>query len=225
MAHIVTCQCCKARFDRDKFEYVVTGRQRYAHANCYLRARQEDSTLPELEIFDPTDIVECAYCHQKMSKKKDAPVQLSNGKYVHKHCAELEEKREKTDSEKLNDYIMKLFEVNYVSPKIKKQINTFIQEYNYSYSGIQKALCYYFEVKHGDIDKSGGGIGIVPYIYKDAYNYYYDLWCAQQKNEKLDMETYVPKVKEISIEAPKRKTKQDKKFSFLDNDDVGEDTE
>ena len=61
-------------------------------------------------------------------------------------CSELEAKREKTDAEKLDDYIMKLMNYDYVPPMARKQINQFIKEYNYTYSGILKALIYYYDI-------------------------------------------------------------------------------
>lgn len=60
---------------------------------------------------------------------------------------------------------------------------------------------------------------IVPYVYQKAYNYYYSLWEAQQKNKEKIIEYYVPKVKEIIIPAPERKVKKRKNFSFLDEEE------
>ena len=82
-----------------------------------------------------------------------------------------------------------------------------------------KALIYHYEIKGGDIDKANGALGIVPYVYQKAYNYYYSLWEAQQKNKEKIIEYYVPKVKEIIIPAPERKVKKRKNFSFLDEEE------
>ena len=46
-----------------------------------------------------------------------------------------------------------------------------------------KALIYFYEVKGNSVEKANGGIGIIPWIYKDAYNYYYDLWMIKQRNK------------------------------------------
>lgn len=51
-----------------------------------------------------------------------------------------------------------------------------MQDYNYTYSGILRTLKYVFEVKNGDLSKANGGIGIVPWKYQEAYNYYYNQW-------------------------------------------------
>lgn len=216
MAHIVTCVFCKGRFDRDKEEYCQISSRRYSHAACMLREAEKNPNFEKKEIIDPNDNVICAFCKKSLSKKNADCVQINNGKYVHLACRELEERREKTDKEKLEDYIKELFNIPYIEPRVKGQIKKFIDEYNYTYSGIQKALYYHYEIKGGDKNKANGGIGIVPYVYKDAYNYHYNLWLAQQKNKDVKIELYEPRVKEITIPRPQRKVKKRNLFTFLD---------
>lgn len=55
---------------------------------------------------------------------------------------------------------MDLFGLDYITPKIRKQMNSYINEYHYSYSGMLKALQYSFEVKGNDVAKANEGIGI-----------------------------------------------------------------
>lgn len=216
MAHFVTCQYCKARFDRDKEEYCLVSSKRYAHAACMLREAEKNPNFQKKEIIDPMDSVVCIFCKKAMSKKDEDCVMVSNGKYAHKGCKDLDDNREKTDKEKLEDYIKKLFELDYVEPRIQLQIKKFMDEYNYTYSGMQKALYYFYEIKKNDISKANKGIGIIPFIYNEAYNYHYNLWLAQQKNK--DIEIYIPKVTEIKIKSPQRKVKKRPLFTFLDED-------
>lgn len=218
ISHNVKCIYCNTSFDRDKVAYVSPKSRRYGHADCYLRLRASDPTLPELEITDPNDIVTCAYCKQSFNKKEVEFVKVGN-KYSHKTCYELEEKREKTDAEKLEIYIMQLYKTDFVSPRIKKQINQFVNDYGYSYSGIHKALVFHHEIRKNPVDTRYTGIGIVPYVYQDAYNYYYALWLAQQKNENKDIQKYIPKEWEIHIPVPQRKVKKRNLFSFLDEEE------
>ena len=56
-------------------------------------------------------------------------------------------------------------------------------ENNYTYSGILKTLKYWFEIKKGDLEKANGGIGIVPYVYDDAFLYWRGIWEAREKNK------------------------------------------
>ena len=101
---------------------------------------------------------------------------------------------------------------------MQQQINKFALDYNFSYSGMQKALTYFYEVKGNSIEKANGGIGIVPYVYQQAYNYYLALWQAQQKNQDKVIIDYIPKVKEITIPKPQRKIKKQNLFTFLDEE-------
>lgn len=215
MAHIVTCQYCKAKFDRDKVEYVVVGTRRYAHATCAIKDAEENST-PIPEVVNPLDNVVCQYCKKPMNRKDADCVSLGNGKYAHKEC---DEKHEPTDQEKLERYIMQLFKTDHVNQRIRKQINDFMAAYNYTYSGIHKALVYFYEVKGNSLEKANGGIGIVPYIYNDAYNYYYSIWLAKQKNESKNIVDYLPQETVIHIPSPQRKVKKRKLFTFLDEEE------
>lgn len=219
MPHVVLCPYCKTKFDRDKEEYAIVGTRRYAHAACMLREAEKDPNYIKKEIIDPNDNVTCAYCKKPLSKKDEDCVMIGNNKYVHKACQELEEKREKTDKEQLEDYIKDLFQISYIDPRVKGQIKKYIDEYNYTYSGIRKALIYHYEIKGGDKSKANGGIGIVPYVYQNAYEYHYNLWLAQQKNKDVEVTLYAPKVKEIVIPRPQRKVKKRQLFTFLDEDE------
>ena len=95
-------------------------------------------------------------------------------------------------------------------------MNDYIKEYQYTYSGMLKALIYFYEVKGHDKNKANGGIGIIPFIYKDAYNYYYNLWMIQQSNKDKNVIDYVPKLKEIKIPIPKKEPRKRSVFTFLD---------
>jgi hypothetical protein len=73
--------------------------------------------------------------------------------------------------------------------------------YDFTYSGMLKSLKWFYEIKHNDKDSSNGRIGIIPYIYKDAYDYYYNLYLAQQRNK--DIENYRLETKEVVIASPR----------------------
>lgn len=119
---------------------------------------------------------------------------------------------------------MELYQSDYVFPRIKKQIAQYTTEYGYSYSGILKALKYYYEIKKNPFDKikAKESIGIVPYIYQNAYNYYYAIWEAQQHQANISdaesIQQYIPKVIEIKIPEPKVENKKRKLFNFLDEE-------
>lgn len=216
----VKCLYCGESFDREKIAYVKPRSNRYAHASCYLRKKEIESTTPDLEIFDPTDVVICYVCKKPISKKKDKYKQIAIGQFAHfPECVEIEEKREKTDSELLDRYIMNLFKWEYVHPRVKKQIKNYIETYNFTYSGIQKSLEYFYDIKNNSLENAHDSIGIVPYIYQDAYNYFYTIWKAQQKNEYVKVKDFVPRIKEVRIPPPQPSFKSRKLFTFLDEEE------
>lgn len=225
MAHNVKCPYCGTNFDRDKEAFAQIGKRRYSHASCILREAQKNPKLPEFTIIDPLDFVTCIYCKKTFNKNEESFKLFSNGKYAHQSCFDIDQTRELTDQEKLERYIMKLFDSDYVYAKIKNQIKDYVTNHGFSYSGIHKALIYYYEVKGNKFDKgkAQGGIGIVPYVYQHAFNYYYAIWEAQQKQEYIrdasSLEDYIPKVIEVHVPVPKRQIKKRKLFSFLDEEE------
>lgn len=181
MAHKVICKYCNKYFDRDKEPCIAVSSRRYAHVDCYKKEQLKDPQLKNLEIIYPDEFVICKYCKKKINKTKDKDYVAVKKRYAHIACVEAETKREKTDEEKFYIYIIELFKLDddFVPPRIQKQAQDYIKKYNYTYSGMLKALKYFYEVKHNDISKANGGIGILPYCYQDAYNYYFSLWQAQ----------------------------------------------
>lgn len=167
-------------------------------------------------------IVKCSICGERFDRDKFPFVKTSNRRYAHYECSLTENEKqtqEEQDKKALEEYIMKLFNETYINPRVRKQLNQYVNEFNYTYSGIHKALVYFFEVKHNSIEKANGGIGIVPYCYKQAFDYYYALWLAQEKNKDKNVESYLPEEIVIRITSPQRKIKKRKLFSFLDKEE------
>lgn len=175
----------------------------------------------------------CKYCKKSFDANAEEYVKPVTNRYAHKACHEaylkqLEEDKQKKekqktqeqkDKEDLENYIKQLFNIPKITVKIKKQIDKFHSEYQYSYSGIKLSLTYFFEVQHNDLSKANDGIGIVPYIYLEAKRYYYELWLAQQKNKDKSLEEYKPKEIEICIPPPQVKPRRKKIFLFLDKEE------
>jgi hypothetical protein len=135
-----------------------------------------------------------------------------------KDLVPLEEgKIEDPDLTKLNEYINHLFGSSANWAQIKRQIKIYTTENKYSYSGIMKSLIYFYEVKGNSIDKANGALGIVPFVYKDAFNYYYSLFLAKNQNITKDIPDIISKVKEITIPVPKIIKK--KRFFNIDKED------
>jgi hypothetical protein len=167
-------------------------------------------------------LVICPYCNEKFDRDKQPFTMVGSRRYAHPDCAtmaELKKSQEEKDKQVLDEYIMKLFNLEYVEPKIRKYINKFVTEYKYTYSGIYKTLVYFYEIKGNSLDKANGNIGIVPYTYAEAYAYYYALDQAKKKNAEINISAYQPKVKVVSIQRPQRKIKKRKLFNFLEENE------
>ena len=153
----------------------------------------------------------CSKCGRQFDRDKVQAVKSGTRRYAHYECMPEGEKvplpqkdAENEDLAKLKDYINKLFGSSINWPLVTKQIKTFKEENGYTYSGMLKSLVYFYEVKGNHIENSKG-IGIIPFAYKDAYNYYYSLFLAQSQNEKIDFKEITSKVREITIKPPKIK--------------------
>ena len=163
----------------------------------------------------------CSVCGQRFNRDVIQAVKTGARRYAHYDCkpdGELVSLPQKDpDLTALENYIEKLLGKEYNRARVKKQIKDFTEESHYSYSGILKSLVYFYEVKGNSIDKANGGIGIVPFVYQDAYNYYYDLFLAKSRNETKDVAEITSKTKEIIIRPPERPIVK-RFFNFLDEE-------
>lgn len=168
--------------------------------------------------------VKCSICNETFDRDKVECVATSARRYAHKSCYDRQQgqlSEEEKAREEIFKYLKQLFKENFNKVKIETQLEKMIRENKYNYSGVLKTLVYWYEVKNGDVEKSHYSIGIVPYIYKDAYNYYYNIWLAQQANADKNIEIFKPKEKIVVIKNPVRKPKIKRNifsFKFLDEE-------
>lgn len=169
--------------------------------------------------------VTCVKCGQRFDREKYPAVLVSPRRYAHALCAGTlspEEAKKERERKELEEYIIKLFELEHMDGRITLQIQKYMQDHpEYTYSGIKKTLEYFYEVK-GNSTKvakaNGNTIGIVPWEYTKAKQYYYNQWLLSQKNSDKDIQEYVPKIREITIQPPKREPKKRRVFTFLDEE-------
>ena len=168
-------------------------------------------------------MVKCTVCGESFDRDKVQAVKSGARRYAHYTClpegelVPLPNAVVDQDLVDLENYIKNLLGDDYNPARVKKQIKDYKAEYNYSYSGMLKALVWFYEVKGNSIEKANGGIGILPFVYQDAYNYYYSLYLAQLVNEEKDVNQYKTKVREIVIKSPSVAEKPVRLF------DLGED--
>ena len=220
------CKCvyCGIKFDRDAVPIAVIPpanpnpaatrvRYRYAHKDCYLKEKEKNPSLPDYEIREPIseetpDIFDCPLCGKRFNKKEHEFGILPTGQTACIECVKKDAERPKTDKDILLEYLMKLYEEDYAPPNLVKQANHFINEYHFSYKGIYRALKYFYEVQGHKVNKKQLTIGIVPYVYKQAEIYYYNLMLAIQANKDKKIEEYKPNEEIVRINIPTPKPLQ-----------------
>lgn len=219
----VTCKYCGKKFDRDKEAYVQIplGKTfRYGHGNCYLDAVNSGAEKAVYGIWDPKHSTTCFWCHQAIYPNQEdvIPMPQLKDRYVHKKCNET---HPQDDKDEIMLYIIKLYNLkdDYILPKYMLQISDFEKQYHFTYSGMLKALKYWYEVKKNPVNKNYG-LGIIPHIYKQAYDYYYSLWLAQEQNKTKNLKDYIPKDVVVVIKSPQRQVEKRKLFTFLDEEET-----
>lgn len=70
---------------------------------------------------------------------------------------------------------------NYFYPKVSDQLDRYVEELELTYDDIAQVLKYWYEIRKSDPSRSGGGIGIVPHIYKEALDY----WKKEKEYKKI----------------------------------------
>lgn len=153
--------------------------------------------------------VKCPKCGETFDRDIIQAVKVNGKRYGHAKCypdnnnfVPLVEKKI-SEEQKIKNYAKSILKEQYVAARVNKQIKDFLAE-GYTASGILKTLIYWYEIKHNDISKAMGGIGIVPYVYKQALDYYYNLYLAEMANVDKDIDEYRPKEIFISIDLPKK---------------------
>ena len=108
--------------------------------------------------------------------------------------------------------------MDYVHPNIQKQINEYVSQKGFTYSGIYKSLFYWFDIcNNRNAYLNRPTIAIVPYIYPQARDYYYRLYQAKESNKNKNIEK--PKEIIVKIQAPEREPLRKRNlFTFLDEE-------
>jgi hypothetical protein len=167
-------------------------------------------------------LVKCRICGETFDADKE-PAFKKGRWYAHQTCydeREAAKTKEEKDFDMLLEYCSQLFGRLFDYPRTMRLAKSYHEKNNFSYSGMIRTMQYVYEIKKEPIEKGNGSIGIVPYMYDEAYRYFYSIWEANQhaKDTPKILEKYEPKTIRISIPVPERKVKKKSSFSFLDLD-------
>lgn len=163
-------------------------------------------------------IVKCKICGQMFDRGLIQAVKCGARRYAHQACfpeGELvplsEKAKDNPDLIKLKEYIGELFGDSTNWARTNQLIKKFKEENGYTYSGILKSLIYFYEVKGNSKEKANNTISIVPFVYQDAYTYYYNLFMTEEANKDKTLST---ETKEITIKPPISKRPKYQFFNF-----------
>lgn len=139
-------------------------------------------------------MIKCSYCGKQISTAKYKTVK---GKKYHYECyaqmtqEQNQEKAARKESfsddtyQKLLDYIADLYsEISPVKDTKRlasQQIEQLVNNYGYSYQGIQKTLIYFHEIL-GNPCYERVSIMIVPYYYDEAKEFYQSMYDVNEAN-------------------------------------------
>lgn len=153
-------------------------------------------------------ISKCFNCDIELIDKEDK-FKYGNKTYC-KKCYD-EKNNEKTQYNLLLQVICDYYNIDIPTGFILKQLKTFKETYNYTYSGIGYCLWYCKEIKNAKFD-SKYGISIVQYEYENAKMYY-----LQQQNIKQSVTENTNKSKTINV---KMKCKNNTENYLIDIDNL-----
>ena len=150
----------------------------------------------------------CPRCNQIIEVKENFKV-YKNKKYHIKCYKELvdelynKSKNDQDSKQELYEYICKLFNLKEITPLIKIQLDKYYTEYEFTYDGMLYTLQYFYGIMENDINKCEG-IGIIPYVYQEAKEFY----LLKDHLQKIDMignpvENKIIKIKPIQYQSTK----------------------
>lgn len=151
-------------------------------------------------------MAKCALCGCDIDKKDIVRYKEKN---YHPKCYE-----ENKDREELSTYICRLFSLKAPGPRNYSLIKKYHFENGYSYRGMINSLEYFFEIKNNKKEKANESIGIIPYIYNEAQQYFLNINKKNKDIKKVVEEQIETEKKQINIKIPKRENKKKVAYSL-----------
>lgn len=211
MGEIKKCSYCQGPIDIERDRYVRPDKIKWAHFDCY----ENFLSLGKATLPEKKKEVVCFYCKEKFILEDENYRMPRINRYAHRECYD----KYYEDDEQYVDYMYSVLTrngVKYNYHKCEGQRIKFLKE-GYTNKGIALSLQYFYEIQKGDSSKSYGGIGIVPYIYEDAFLYYQKEEAERRRLQTLLRHQQEEKREEIVVAAPKKvNKKKNKEFSLED---------
>lgn len=217
------CPGCGLTFDISKEDYAKRS-TRYGHIDC-MKKKYPDTELELHYHQDGKEIIKkekapaetkppkkeneriCFYCHEYIDIETEPYCMARVNRYAHQKCYE---ENFKVDDEFVDQLYGLLTEmnINYNFRMCESQRKKFLKDKGYSNEGIYLTLKYFLQVKGGDLSKSYGGIGIVPFLYDEAKIYYTELAKAQRQIKKEVKTQKQQERKKIIVKGEQKRNKK-----------------
>ena len=189
----------------------------------------------------------CPYCGKEFIRKeedegvvwvKNTIEGLGTRSYYHVDCYKLAKttpkkewpawvKKLKNAEDELNlytemcyDYLRRDLKIAADFVKIKSQLKNFNKSRSMRYEGMYKTLLYCYEVQHMDKTKAEGGVGIIPYQYESAYNYFVARKGMANDLNDLIEEQIKAKKNAVMVQRSKNVVKKKDRFSLVEADEM-----
>lgn len=111
-------------------------------------------------------VVTCGGCGISFNRANEG-AEFIKGKWYHANCALIKNQKIELDA-----YVCKIFGLKAPGPVNNKLLQKYKIERGYSYDGMLNALKFWYEVKGHTANKAQERVGIIPYIYAEAQEYY-----------------------------------------------------
>ncbi len=170
-------------------------------------------------------MVKCLYCGKMFDAQEDGKNTIwfkpRKNRYAHIECGkqhEAEKTQDEKDYEQLYFYVKENQKENFYYVKFKKIVEAWQKDYGFTFNGMYYTLIYFYEVKKNSKEKFiNGSIGIIPFCYKDAQNYYYNIYIASQRAGTGSYDATKRRI--VEIEPPVARPKPIKLFNLDMEDD------
>ena len=216
---LVTCLHCKVKFDRDVEPAEKVG-SRYAHKECrekFLQKEKKSETKEKKTTStSKKNLRKCLYCQKDIDIAHEEYRMPRTNRYAHLECYNNCYNPDEDFISLIYKFLKEEVKISFDYPQCEKQRIHFVTKLGYTNEGILNALKYFYLIKKNSPEKAGNRIGIVPYVYDEAKEYYTNL----KKKQKTIGKNIEKQIKEQKIEVKIKTSQYVPKKNYIDIDNI-----